>query len=154
MIDGCYRFSFDGDCRDAALHTLFHDFVGVPRVNGIVRWCSSGYINRLEWNTSVEDAGSCCRRRFAVCMDFGQARAFIEAIFSQTGDGVGNRDAGQSRATREATISQTGDGVGNRGARQARAVTEFASRFISTTCVLNSRKMSTWILWRTKRMKI
>ena len=30
-------------------------------------------------------------------MDFGQARAFIEAIFSQTGDGVGNRDAGQSR---------------------------------------------------------
>ena len=23
---------------------------------------------------------------------------------------------------------------------------EFASRFISTTCVLNSRKMSTWIL--------
>ena len=79
-------------------------------------------------------------------MDFGQARAFIEAIFSQTGDGVGNRDAGQSRATREATISQTGDGVGNRGARQARAVTEFASRFISTTCVLNSRKMSTWIL--------
>ena len=56
-------------------------------------------------------------------MDFDQARAFIEAPISQTGDGVGNRDA-----------------------RQARAVTEFASRFISTTCVLNSRKMSTWIL--------
>ena len=36
MIDGCYRFSFDGDCRDAAQHILFHDFVGVPRVNGIV----------------------------------------------------------------------------------------------------------------------
>ena len=52
-------------------------------------------------------------------MDFGQARAFIEAIFSQTGDGVGNRDAGQSRATREATISQTGDGVGNRGVSTA-----------------------------------
>ena len=79
-------------------------------------------------------------------MDFGQARAFIEAIFSQTGDGVGNRDAGQSRATREATISQTGDGVGNRGARQARAVTEFAILFISTTCVFNSIKMLTWIL--------
>ena len=56
-------------------------------------------------------------------MDFGQAQATIEAISSQTGDRVGNRDA-----------------------RQARAVTEFASRFISTTCVLNSRKMSTWIL--------
>ena len=65
----------------------------------------------------MEDAVSCCRRRFAVCMDFGQARAAIEAISSQTGDRVGNRDA-----------------------RQARAVTEFASRFISTTCVLNSRK--------------
>ena len=52
-------------------------------------------------------------------MDFGQARAFIEAIFSQTGDGVGNRDAGQSRATREATISQTGDGAGNRGVSTA-----------------------------------
>ena len=154
MIDGCYRFSFDGDYRDAALHTLFHDFVGVPRVNVIVRWCSSGYINRLEWITCVEDAVSCCRRRFAVCMDFGQAQATIEAISSQTGDGVGNRDARQARAFIEATISQTGDGVGNRDARQARAVTEFASRFISTTCVLNSRKMSTWILWRTKRMKI
>ena len=71
----------------------------------------------------VEDVGYCCRRRFAVCMDFSQARAFIEAPISQTGDGVGNRDA-----------------------RQARAVTEFASRFMSTTCVLNSRKMSTWIL--------
>ena len=29
---------------------------------------------------------------------------------------------------------------------KALAVSEFASRFISTTCVLNSRKMSTWIL--------
>ena len=46
----------------------------------------------------------------------------------------------------EAIFSQTGDRVGNRDTRQARAVTEFASRFISTTCVLNSRKMSTWIL--------
>ena len=98
MIDGCYRFSFDGDCRDAAQHILFHDFVGVPRGNVIVRWCSSGYINRLEWITCVEDAVSCCRRRFAVCMDFGQARAFIEAPISQTGDGVGNRDARQARA--------------------------------------------------------
>ena len=73
-------------------------------------------------------------------MDFGQAQATIEAISSQTGDRVGNRDARQARAFIEATISQTGDGVGNRDARQARAVTEFASRFISTTCVLNSRK--------------
>ena len=79
-------------------------------------------------------------------MDFGQARAFIEAPFSQTGDGVGNRDARQARATQEAISSQTGDGAGNRDARQARAVTEFASRFISTTCVLNGRKVSTWIL--------
>ena len=117
----------------------------------------------------MEDVVSCCRRRVAVCMDFGQARAFIEAIssqtgdrvgnrdalqarafieapFSQTGDRVGNLDARQARATTEALISQTGDGVGNRDARQARAVTEFASRFISTTCVLNSRKMLTWIL--------
>ena len=57
-------------------------------------------------------------------MDFGQARAAIEAMSSQTGDGVGNRDARQARATKEALISQTGDGVGNRDARQARAVTE------------------------------
>ena len=34
-----------------------------------------------------------------------------EAIFSQTGDGVGNRDARQAWATREAIFSQTGDGV-------------------------------------------
>ena len=52
-------------------------------------------------------------------MDFGQAQATIEAISSQTGDGVGNCDARQSRATREATISQTGDGVGNRGVSTA-----------------------------------
>ena len=47
-------------------------------------------------------------------MDFCQARAIGEATFSQTGDGVGNRDARQARAQREALISQTGDGVGNR----------------------------------------
>ena len=52
-------------------------------------------------------------------MDFGQARAFIEAIFSQTGDGVGNRDARQASAFIEALISQTGDGVGNRGVTTA-----------------------------------
>ena len=51
-------------------------------------------------------------------MDFGQARAFIEAPFSQTGDGVGNRDA-----------------------RQARAVTVFVNRIISITCTLNDRKV-------------
>ena len=79
-------------------------------------------------------------------MDAGQSRATREAIISQTGDRVGNRDARQAPATQEAPFSQTGDGVGNRDARQGRAVTEFASRFISTTCVLNSRKMSTWIL--------
>ena len=44
---------------------------------------------------------------------------FIEATISQTGDGVGNRDARQAPATREATNSQTGDGVGNRGVSTA-----------------------------------
>ena len=39
----------------------------------------------------------------------------IEAIFSQTVDGVWNGDAGQSLATIEASISQTCDGVWNRG---------------------------------------
>lgn len=53
-------------------------------------------------------------------MDFGQARAFIEAPISQTGDGVGNRDA-----------------------RQARASIGFASRFISMACMLNDRKVKT-----------
>ena len=52
-------------------------------------------------------------------MDFGQAQATIEAISSQTGDGVGNRDARQARATTEAIMSQTGDGVGNRGVSTA-----------------------------------
>ena len=112
----------------------------------------------------MEDVVSCCRRRFAVCMDFGQAqatieaissqtgdrvgnrdarqaRAFIEAPFSQTGDGIGNRDARQARATQEAISSQTGDRVGNRDARQARAVTVFVNRIISITCTLNDRKV-------------
>ena len=40
-------------------------------------------------------------------MDFGQARATLEAPISQTGDGVGNGDAGQTRAIPEAPISQT-----------------------------------------------
>ena len=48
-----------------------------------------------------------------------QAPAIPEALISQTRDGAGNCDAGQSRATREATISQTGDGVGNRGVSTA-----------------------------------
>ena len=52
-------------------------------------------------------------------MDFGQARAAIEAISSQTGDRVGNRDARQARAFIEAPFSQTGDGVGNRGVSTA-----------------------------------
>ena len=55
-------------------------------------------------------------------MDLGQARAIREAIISQTGYGVGNRDAGQARATIEATLSQTGYGVGNRDAGQARTI--------------------------------
>ena len=57
-------------------------------------------------------------------MDFGQARATIEALISQTCDGVWNCDARQSRATIEAPIYQTCDGVGNRDARQARATFE------------------------------
>ena len=57
-------------------------------------------------------------------MDFGQAFAKIEAPISQTGDGVGNRDARQATATIEAHISQTGDGVGNRDARQGTATIE------------------------------
>ena len=40
-------------------------------------------------------------------------------MFSQTGDGVGNRDARQARAITEAIISQTRDGVGNRGVSTA-----------------------------------
>ena len=64
-------------------------------------------------------------------MDFGQARAFIEAPFSQTGDRVGNRDARQGRATLEAHKSQTGDGVWNGDAGQARATPEAP---ISQTC--------------------
>ena len=79
-------------------------------------------------------------------MDFGQARAIGEATFSQTGDGVGNRDARQARAQREALISQTGDGVGNRDARQARAVTVFASLLLSIIYILNGRKVIAWIL--------
>ena len=47
----------------------------------------------------------------------------IEATLSQTGYGVGNRDAGQARAE-EATLSQTGYGVRNRDAGQARAFWE------------------------------
>ena len=69
----------------------------------------------------MEDVVSCCRRRFAVRMDFGQARATIEARCSQTGDGVGNRDARQARAPTEARCFQTGDGVGNGDVGQARA---------------------------------
>ena len=79
-------------------------------------------------------------------MDFGQAQATIEAISSQPGDGVGNRDARQARAFIEATISQTGDGVGNRDARQARAVTVFASLLLSIIYILNGRKVIAWIL--------
>ena len=74
-------------------------------------------------------------------MDFGQAQATIEAISSQTGDRVGNRDARQARAFIEAPFSQTGDGVGNRDARQARAVIVFVNRIISITCTLNDRKV-------------
>ena len=45
----------------------------------------------------------------------------MEALISQTGDGVGKRDARQVRATFEARASQTGDGVGNGDVGQARA---------------------------------
>ena len=76
-------------------------------------------------------------------MDFGQSRALIEAPMSQTGDGVGNRDAGQARATIEARISQTCDGVGNRDTRQSRAIIVFAKCFISTIFTLNGRKVMT-----------
>ena len=161
MIDGCYRFSFDGDCRDAAQHILFHDFVGVPRVNVIVRWCSSGYINRLEWITCVEDAVSCCRRRFAVCMDLGQARAKNEAKTSQTGDGVGNR--GVSTASQHRICGSLDDGIAifariiNRvswfyyNTCQTATRSAFANRFISVIYVLNGRKVMTCILKKLKK---
>ena len=45
--------------------------------------------------------------------DGGQTAATIEAVISQTRDGVGNGDGGQTAATNEAVISQTRDGVGN-----------------------------------------
>ena len=43
--------------------------------------------------------------------DGGQTAAFIEAVISQTRDGVGNGDGGQTAATREAETSQTRDGI-------------------------------------------
>ena len=45
--------------------------------------------------------------------DGGQTAALKEAAFSQTLDGVGNGDGGQTAAMSEAAISQTRDGVGN-----------------------------------------
>ena len=45
--------------------------------------------------------------------DGGQTAAFREATTSQTRDGVGNGDGGQTAATRETVNSQTRDGVGN-----------------------------------------
>ena len=43
-------------------------------------------------------------------------------------------------------FADAGHAAGDGDGGQADAAREFASRFISTTCMLNSRKMSTWIL--------
>ena len=48
----------------------------------------------------------------------------IEALISQTCDGVGNGDGGQTAATREESISQTRDGVGNGDGGQTAAFIE------------------------------
>ena len=48
----------------------------------------------------------------------------IEAVTSQTRDGVGNGDGGQTAATLEAVVSQTRDGVGNGDGSQTVAIIE------------------------------
>ena len=48
----------------------------------------------------------------------------IEAVISQTSDGVGNGDGVQTFATSEAVISQTSDGVGNGDGVQTFAISE------------------------------
>ena len=59
---------------------------------------------------------------------------------------VGNGNGGKNRTIAESTFAHTRHTVGDGHSGNTRTATVFASRFISTTCVLNGRKVMTQIL--------
>ena len=75
-----------------------------------------------------------------------QASAILKRSEVDGCDGVGDGHARQACATVERPLADGRDGVGDGHTRQAAAILEFASCFISTTCVLNGRKVMTQIL--------
>ena len=56
--------------------------------------------------------------------------------------------------TLECINPNTGHGIGDGDARQTATAIVFAKTFISTTCVLNGRKVMTQILQRLEKMQI
>ena len=75
-----------------------------------------------------------------------QAAAAPECITANARHIFRYSDTRQTAAFEECVIANGRYALWDSDARQASAAIEFASRFISTTCVLNGRKMSTWIL--------
>ena len=55
----------------------------------------------------------------------------MEAVISQSRDGVGNGDGGQTAAIIEAAIAQTRDGVGNGDGGQTAATRVFTTDYYS-----------------------
>ena len=75
-----------------------------------------------------------------------EAAAKNESPISNTCHRIRNRDGGETAASSESRISNTCHRIRNRDGGEAAAIFVFASCFISTTCVLNGRKVMTQIL--------
>lgn len=78
--------------------------------------------------------------------DGGKAQTTFESSLANTRQTVGEDDGGKTSTFRESTLIYACHAVAKSDGGKTRTICEFASRFISTTCVLNGRKMSTWIL--------
>ena len=76
----------------------------------------------------------------------GLTRAAIEDPISNLRERVADIDGGQTSAALEGIIANLRDRVGDVDRGQTSASIVFASCFISTTCVLNGRKVMTQIL--------
>ena len=75
--------------------------------------------------------------------DRGQAGATRKGWVADAGHATRDGDRGQAAATSEGTIAYAGHALGDGDGGQATATTVFVNYFISTTCVLNGRKVMT-----------
>ena len=83
-----------------------------------------------------------------------QAAAVPESTIADARHTVWDGDGGQAAAARESRIADSCQATGDGDGGQTTTAVVFASRFISTICVLNGRKVMPRILKKPKKINI